>query len=75
MVWVGERLKCNRKKVNREDYYEEKYQKAVKAWEEARLDHLNRNEGIVIVVFRSSDCVQETIDEIEFLKDKMGEKP
>ena len=52
MVWVGERLKCNSKQVNRLDYYEEKLKKAVQAWEDAKADHLVRNEGIVILVFR-----------------------
>jgi hypothetical protein len=57
MVWVGERLRCNRKQVNRLQYYEEKLQKAVKAWEEAKSDNLTRNEGIAIIVFRSTECV------------------
>jgi hypothetical protein len=30
-----------------------------------------RNEGIVIIVFRSVDCVQETIDELEIVKSRM----
>lgn len=38
MVWVGERLRCNRKRVNRLDYYEEKLKKAVQAWEDAKSD-------------------------------------
>ena len=75
MVWVGERLQCNRKQVNRLDYYEEKLRKAVKAWEDAKADNLERNEGIVIIVFRSTECVQETIDELELLKERLGDKP
>lgn len=39
MVWVGERLKCNRKRVNRLDYYEEKLKKAIQAWEDAKVDN------------------------------------
>jgi len=57
MVWVGERLRCNRKQVYRLEYYEEKLKKAVKAWEEAKTDNLMRNEGIAIIVFRSTECV------------------
>jgi len=73
MVWIGERLRCNRKRVNRLDYYEDKLKKAVQAWEDAKADSQIRNEGIVIIVFRSTECVQETIDELEILKEKLGD--
>jgi hypothetical protein len=41
------------------------------AWEEAKSDNLVKNEGIVIIVFRSVDCVQETIDELEIVKSRL----
>ena len=71
MVWVGEKLKCNRRLVNRQEYYEEKYNKAIKSWDDAKSDNLVRNEGIVIIVFRTVDCVQETIDELEIVKSRL----
>jgi hypothetical protein len=62
-VWVGSKLKCNRRQVSSEEHYTAKFEKAKANWEEAKDNYKAHNQGIIVLVFRSTEAVHETIKE------------
>lgn len=68
MVSIGELKRCNKKTVNKLEYFEAKYKKALENWEKAKDDYKSVNEGVVIVVFKAHDCVHLTIEELDIVK-------
>ncbi len=75
MIQVGERFKFNRRMVNKLEYFEQKYIKAAENWERAKEDYKTMNEGVVIVVFKSYECVLQTIEELDIVKERLAGKP
>lgn len=75
IIQVGERLKCNRRTVNSREYFEQKYKKALDTWEKAKDDYKTQNEGVVIVVFKNNDCVKQSIEELDLVKERLVGKP
>lgn len=51
-ITLGQRLKCDRRKVNKLEYFQEKNSKAQDNWERAKEDYKTKNEGVAFVVFR-----------------------
>ena len=67
-------MKCNRRQVKSHEYFEQKFNKAQDNWEKAKTDYQTTNEGVVIVVFRNYDCVVQTIEELDIVKEKLAGK-
>lgn len=44
-------------------------------WDRAKDDYKISNEGVVIVVFRSHECVLQTIEELDIVKERLVGKP
>ena len=70
-IWVGSRAKCSRQQVDGVEWYSNKLKKAIEEWETAKASYKSSNEGVVFVVFKSADSVQETIDELEIVKSRL----
>jgi hypothetical protein len=56
-------------------HFQKKLEGAVREWEATQQSYKKENQGIVIVVFKNQDCVQETIDELEIVKSRLVGKP
>lgn len=72
LVWVGSRLKCNRRQVDGKEFYEEKLGQALEEWESAKESYKNENQGVVIVVFKNRDNVETTINELDVVKSRLA---
>lgn len=68
-------MKFNRRMVDKQEYFEQKYTKAAENWERAKEDYKTTNEGVVIVVFKTQECVTQTIEELDIVKEKLADKP
>lgn len=73
-IWIGRAHTCNRRQVDAKQHYQQKLKTSTEQWEAAKQSNQLENEGVVIVVFKTVDCVQETLDEIEYVKLKLNNK-
>lgn len=74
MIYVGNRLKCQKRLVNAETYFQGKLEKCEKEWEQLKESSLHENIGVAFVAFKEKDSVLETIDEFEIVKTKLAGK-
>jgi transcription elongation factor len=70
-LWVGSRWRCNRRRVDSEEYYKGKLSKVEADWEFLKVRQYRENAGIAFVSFRDKNCVIDAIDEIEIYKVKL----
>lgn len=62
---------CTSKHVDALQYYQRKLDIAENEWESAKQSYKKENEGVVIIVFKNTDCVKECIEEFEVAKEKL----
>ena len=71
MINLGNKLKCNLRSVDAEEYYEKKLEKTREQCETLKKSIEVENSGIAFVSFKDRDCVLDTIAEIETVKPKL----
>mmetsp|Transcript_35630 Transcript_35630/g.34658 ORF Transcript_35630/g.34658 Transcript_35630/m.34658 type:complete len:184 (+) Transcript_35630:328-879(+) len=71
MINLRGRVRCFRRLVDAESYFEKKLEEVEEEWEQLKKSANYQNVGVAFVTFKDKDCVKDTIEELELVKSKL----
>ena len=73
MITTGSAWTCDKRQVDAEEHYRERLEKVDQKMKEIQEQSKKRNLGIAFISFKDRDCVYDTLEEIELVRQRMLE--